>query len=115
MNNRIDKVNSLLEHEISKIILQDFRLPGILTTITHVNTTANVIETKVYISVFPEEKSGTAMKILNQNIYEIQQQINRKLNMRPIPKIIFVHDKETAKANYIEQLFDKIEKKRKMG
>ena len=85
-----------------------------MITVNRVDTTANVIEAKVYISVFPDEKVGEVMKMLNRNIYEIQQQINKKLNMRPIPKIIFAHDKETAKADHITQLFNQIEKRGKL-
>ena len=113
MTKRIDRLNSLLEQEISQIILHDFRLEGVMITVNRVDTTANVIEAKVYISVFPDEKVGEVMKMLNRNIYEIQQQINKKLNMRPIPKIIFAHDKETAKADNIEQLFDRLKKEGK--
>ena len=55
MPNRIEKVNSLLEHEIGKILLHDFAFnPEILVTLTRVDTSSNLIEAKVYISVFPE-------------------------------------------------------------
>jgi ribosome-binding factor A len=103
--NRIDKVNSLLEHEISKIIQREISFPdNILATLTHVKATANLIEAKVYISVFPEEKADEAMKTLKKEVYSIQQEINKKLNMRPIPKIIFVIDKKEAEANRVEEL-----------
>ena len=56
--NRIEKVNSLLEHEIGKIILKDFAFsPEILVTLTRVVSSSNLIEAKVYISVYPEEKA----------------------------------------------------------
>ena len=46
--NRIEKVNSLLEKEISKIIQREIMFSGgVLVTLTHVEATANLIEAKV--------------------------------------------------------------------
>ncbi len=109
MNNRIEKVNSLLEHEIGKILLRDFAFsPEILVTLTRVDTTANLIEAKVYISVFPDIKADPIIRALNKSVYDVQCKINRTLRMRPIPKIKFVRDKDIAKAGKIEELLAKV-------
>ena len=108
MNTRIEKVNSLLEHEISKILLKDFAFsPEILVTLTRVDTTGNMIEAKAYISVFPEEKSAGILNALQKSTYDIQYQINRTLRMRPVPKIRFVKETEISKAAKIEELLVK--------
>ena len=119
-NNRIEKVNSLLEHEVGKIILKEFYFPGSMITLTRVDCSANLIEAKVFISVYPEAKLEEIVEILNRSVYDIQHQINRLLRMRPIPKIKFVKDKELIKVGKIEELLvkikeeEKIEKKRKI-
>lgn len=113
MNNRIEKVNSLLSQEIGKIILKDFNFEGAMVTLTHVDATANLIEAKVYISVFPEDKGDEVFKILNREVYDIQQKINKKLNMRPIPRIIFVKDEKIEEAAKIEELLGKLKKEQK--
>ena len=122
MNNRIDKVNSLLEHEISKIILRDFDFPGVMVTLTHVNATANLIEAKAYISVMSgpaqnhsdieagKEKTDEIINILNKNVRDIQRKINKMLNMRPIPRIIFVKDEKISEAARVEALLEKIKR-----
>lgn len=109
MPKRIERVNSLLEHEISGIIQREIVFPdGVLVTLTHVDATANLIEAKAYISVFPEEKAEGVLKILKKEVYGIQKQIDKKLNMRPIPKIIFVADKKEAEAGNIEELLNRL-------
>lgn len=114
MTNRIEKVNSLLEHEISKIIQRDISFPdNFLATLTRVSASPNLIQAKVYISVFPEDKSGTAVNILNKDVSNIQHKINKKLNMRPIPKIIFVADKDEAAAGRIEEILSRLKKTKK--
>ena len=108
MTERIAKVNSLLEHEISKILLRDFNFQEALVTLTHVDASANLIEAKAYISVLPEEKTDKIIEVLNKGVYDVQQKINRLLNMRPIPKIMFKRDKEAIKAGRVEELLEKI-------
>jgi ribosome-binding factor A len=109
MSNRIEKVNSLLEHELGRIILRDFALsPEILITLTRVNTTSNLIEAKAYISVFPEQKAEGVIRALNKSVYDIQYKINRTLRMRPIPKIKFVKETEISRAAKIEELLVKV-------
>lgn len=110
--NRIEKVNSLLEHEISKIILNDFDFSGALVTLNHIETTGNLIEAKAYISVMPEEKTGHVVAVLNRGVYRIQQEINKKLFMRPIPKIIFVKDDKIAEAARVENLLNQLKKEK---
>ncbi len=110
MTNRIEKVNSLLEQEISKILVRDFGFTDCLVTLTHVDTSPNLIQTKAYISVMPEEKTDHVIGALNKGVYSVQQKMNRTLNMRPIPKIMFAADKEIAGASRIEELLEKIKK-----
>lgn len=111
--NRIEKVNSLLLQEIGKIVLQDFDFPGTLVTLTRVQATSNLIEAKVFISSFPEKNTDKIADILNKNISDIQKQINRKLNMRPVPKIRFVKDTNPQKVGRIEELLQSLKKDEK--
>ena len=113
MSNRIEKVNSLLEREISNILLRDFHFAESVVTLTRVDTTANLIEARAYISVFPDEGSDKIIKVLNKGVYDVQQKINKKLNMRPIPKIIFVKDNVIAEAAKIEGLLESLKKDKK--
>jgi ribosome-binding factor A len=114
MSNRLEKVNSLLEHEIGKILLRDFAFsPEILVTLTRVDCSSNLIEAKVYISVFPEEKSAGILNALQKSVYDVQHQINRTLRQRPIPKIKFVKETAIAKAGKIEELLTQLKKDEK--
>lgn len=103
--NRIEKVNSLLEQEIGKIIQRDFEFsPNTLTSVTHVDTSANLIEAKVFVSVFPDEKADEIIAKLNRGVWSIQKKIDKLLKMRPIPKIIFRKDSHPKTASRVEEL-----------
>ena len=106
------RVNQLIKKELSKILLQEIDFPrGILATMTRVETSVNLQESKVYISVFPEKEGVKILEILNKSVYRLQQKLNRRLKMRPLPRIRFAEEKATAEAGRIEELIEKIHKK----
>jgi len=114
MTNRINRVNSLLEKEIGQIISREISFPdNLMVTLTRVDATANLIQARVYISTLPETKLEVALKILNKSVSLIQHKINKKLNMRPIPKIMFVKDEAISKAGRIEELLGKLKEEQK--
>ncbi|HLD70414.1 MAG TPA: 30S ribosome-binding factor RbfA [Negativicutes bacterium] len=110
MSERLNKVNSLLEQEIGKIIFRDFNFHGALVTLTHVDATANLIEARAYISALPEDKTDAAVKTLNWGVADVQKKINQKLNMRPVPRISFLKDEQIAEASRVEELLEKLKK-----
>ncbi len=110
---RIQRVNQLIKKEISQIILREFDFPkNILVTVTRVDASRNLIHAKIYISVMPENETQQISEVLNQKIYDVQQRLNKRLKMRPIPKINFVVEKETAQAGKIEELLEEIKIKK---
>ncbi len=114
MANRVQRVNSLLEREISKILFKDFDFSDkALVTLTHVETSANLIEAKAYISVLPDSKFDEVLKTLKKGVYSVQHKINRTLKMRPVPKIKFVKDENISKAGRIEELLGKLKNSEK--
>lgn len=114
MSNRIDKVNSLLEREISKILQRDFDFSsdGIVTLI-RVDASANLIQAEAYISVMPDSKADRIVGILNKAAFTVQRKVDKILRMRPVPKIIFVVDKTEAKAGRVEQILAELKNKKK--
>ena len=113
MTERILKVNQLLKREIGRILLRETDLPDeAFVTITRVDASLNLQQAKVYISVIPEEKSKETLKILDKQIFSIQQSLNKKLRMRPVPKIIWTAETMTGEAARIEEIMREVQKNR---
>lgn len=108
MNNRIQRVNEVIKEELGRILIRELDLSGVLVTITRVDTSANLQEAKIYVSVMPIDRSDEIFDFLNKNIYDIQQELNKRLNMRPVPKIIFKKEEKTQEAARIEELLEEI-------
>ena len=113
MSNRIQRVNQLLKEEIGGILLKEIDLSGFLTTITRVDASPNLQTVKVYVSVMPENQTDKVFMILNKEVYNIQQELNKRLKMRPVPKIKFEKEKRTKEAARIEGILEKINNEKK--
>lgn len=113
MKQRLARVNQLIKKELSQIILREVDFPeGVLATITRVETSANLIESKIYLSAMPASEISDVLGILNRQIYFLQQKLNKRLKMRPLPKITFIREKKTAEAGRIEELLEEIHKEK---
>jgi len=111
MTNRLKQVNELIKEELGKIILQEVEFPKEnLVTISRTDTAPNLSESRVYVSVIGKDQDQV-LSLLKRKIYDIQHILNRRLNMRPIPKIVFRMEKETERAAKVEELIEKIKKK----
>ena len=103
-----------MKKEVAQIILREVDFPpGVLVTVTRVESSDNLIQAKVFISVFPEDKISQVIKILRDQVFSLQQILNRKLKMRPVPQIIFIGEKLTAEADRIEKILEGLKKKKK--
>ena len=110
---RTPKVNALMKKELGQILLREIEAPeGAFMTLTRVDASPNLQQAKVYISVMPEDKAKAVLKALSQNIYEVQQILNARLKMRPVPKIKWVLETATSEAQRIEELLDEIKRKK---
>jgi len=104
---RIQKVNELIKREVSGIIDREMNFNNdTLVTVMRVEAAQNLSEAKVYLSVLPENKKLEALQLLNENIYELQQLLNKDLKMRPVPKISFHIDKGQAKAEEVYKILN---------
>ena len=111
MADRAIRVNQLIRKELSQIILREVEFPSdTLVTLTRVETSSNMIESKIYISCLPETQKEKVLSILKSAIWRLQQLLNKRLRMRPIPKIIFLEEKETFEAGRIEETLEKLKK-----
>lgn len=108
MSSRIHRVNQLIKEELGKILLREMDFGDALVTIIDVDTTPNLIQSRVKITVMPESQEQRALSSLNRNIYDLQQIFNKKVNMRPVPKIEFQVDKSAKKSYEIEKVMEEI-------
>ena len=98
MSHRTEQVNSLLVTEISKIIARGIEPPqGSLITVMRAEVTPDLKEAKIFVSILPEAKTGTALELLKRRTGEVQRVLNKKLTMKFSPHISWGLDVTTRK------------------
>ncbi len=109
MSFRIQKVNSLIREQIGEILTRELDIkPGVFLTIAKVDTTKDLRYTHIFVSVFPEKEGHYVEVALRNEKNSIQKKLNRRLNMKILPKILFKIDTTEAEADEIEKILREI-------
>ena len=87
---------------------------GVFVTLTEVKSSANLQEATVKVSALPEKERKRVLARLKKNIYALQKILDKRLFMRPVPKIQFMIDKSQEEAAQIEQLLTKIKNEKRI-
>ena len=100
---RIERLSELFREQIAGIIDREVEFAeGAFVTVTRVEISPDARHANVYITVLGVERRD-ALAILEQNVYHIQQIINRTMRMRPVPKIRFAIDEAEERREKVEE------------
>ena len=111
MAERISKINKLIKRHASDIILKELSFKeGVFLTVVKVDTTPDLRYARIFVSVYPEENTNYALESLKKEIYKIQGEINKRLAMRPLPRVEFRLDTTESKADIIEKILKEVKK-----
>lgn len=100
---RYERVSSLIQAELNKIILREIETPGVLITITQIEVAKDLERAIVYFSVLPSDKAREVLGVLNKNRAHLQYLLMKKINIKPMPKISFKIDYGPEKAAQVEK------------
>ena len=105
MTERMMRVNSMIEHEITILIneIVDFK-PGVFATVLKVDTLIDFSQTKVFIAVFPSDQKEYVMKTLENEKRLLQKKMNKKLHLKTLPKILFVYSEVGENVDELENI-----------
>ena len=104
---RQGRIAELLQRTVGEIILNEAGIESTMLTVSSVVLSPNHQHVTIVISVFPENKKEEAMSLLKEKTWAIQQALNKKLRMRPVPKIRFELDNSEEQARKILDILDK--------
>ncbi len=109
--------------EIQGVLNQVFQhlgltmIDGGMVSIASVKMTPDLLEARVYISLFKVNDPKTAMKKLDDRSWEIKKELAAaiKHQVRRIPELKFYLDDTLDYVFKMEEVFDKIKKEEKSG
>jgi ribosome-binding factor A len=100
---RPDRVTSLLQDQLNKLMLREIDIPDVLITITDVHVSKDVTEAMIKVSVIPSEKGEEVLEILQKAKRGLQWKLVRMMNIKPTPHIDFKLDHGTENAAKVEK------------
>lgn len=110
MSERIIRVNELVKIELSQILLEErFFDPSVLVTVMSVDTSDTIEDSTVWISVLPKDREGYVLETLKSESRHIQQILNRRIEMRFVPRIHWKIDHSESYVEKIDEAFKHIE------
>ena len=107
---RQNKIARLIQKELSDIfLLQTKAMHGVLVSVSVVRISPDMSYARVYLSVFPSERSEEAVKNINDNMKSIRFELGNRVRhqLRIIPELKFFVDDSLDYAAHIDELLKK--------
>ena len=110
MSIRTERLGSVIQKDIGKILQQNYQPSGTFITVTQVRLTQDLSIAKVYLSIFsPDRDVQPIYKAIDDAQDEIRYQLASKIKnqVRRIPELLFYEDDTAEYVNKMERLFKK--------
>jgi len=117
-NYKKEKLNNFIHQELAEVIRQEVEFgQGVLVSIGEVVCTSDLGVAKVWLSVWPEAAAVKALALLDKQKVLLRSQLAKKIEMRRVPKLRFIIDKDEIEderqRNKVEEILKKIKREEK--
>jgi ribosome-binding factor A len=110
MPSRIEKVNKHIQRTFGEVLHEIADLPpDVLVTVARADTTYNLKSSTVWLYIFPEDKEEEIMLLLKPQMYELQGELNRRLDFKPLPRISLRIDHGAKHSQQINETLGNLE------
>lgn len=118
MSIRTERLASVIQKDLGRILQQNYQPTGAFITVTQVRMTDDLSIAKVYLSVFTQDRDPqTIYQYIDDNQDQIRYELASKIKnqVRRIPELLFFEDDTAEYVNKMEQLFAKARRQREEG
>jgi ribosome-binding factor A len=111
MSHRIERVSSLMRHEISQLLQRQVKDPrlGNFVAVTEVSISPDLRYAKVFVSCMgsEEEKQATLSGLIAASSF-LRNRLAKRLRLRRIPELSFQWDDSIERGDHLLQLIDEV-------
>lgn len=106
---RMRQINELLRNELAVEIHRSLDLPpDVFISITKVKTAPDLHNATVYVSILPDNQTGSILQLLEKKIKWLSHEIAPRLSMKHMPRLHVRLDETERQAAHIEQILDSL-------
>lgn len=110
MSKRIQRINELLQREISDQMRTNYRSEAVKITISGVETSADLRNTRIFYSVLGDETDQLAAKKLFRKIgKDLHARVSKVVIMKYFPRFEFLYDPSLERGSNILNLLDELD------
>ena len=93
-SNRIGRINEEIRKELSALLrtVKDPRVAEAMLTITHVDTTPDLRQSRVYVSALNCKNEKEMMKGLKSAAGFLRRELGNRIDLRYTPELLFIAD-----------------------
>jgi ribosome-binding factor A len=108
-SNRVDRVNSLIQQLLGRVLLEFFHDGEAIVTVSRVICSKDLRWVKAFVTIANAKVDTPIMAKLRKHVYEIQGVLNEELQMKIVPRVSFHLDTSARYAAHINDIFKQIE------
>lgn len=109
---KAQQLDQIIKHYIAEIIISEIEAPNFLITISEVRCSSDLSHAKIFVSILPDNFSGTALKRLRGKSGHLSKILKSRANLVRVPKLLWSIDDGLKISSKIDEVFDEIEKER---
>ncbi len=111
MAHRMERVNTLMQREISELIQRDLRDPRLdeFVSVTEVSVSPDLRHARVFVSSFGgQQKEPQILEALSSAAGFLRSELAKKVRIRRMPELHFQWDNSIEKGDRILRLIDEV-------
>lgn len=105
------KVSKMIQQDISDIFQKEGNgiVKGVMVSVTRVRITPDLSYAKVYVSVFPFDRSDEIIKKIKDQLWQVRLWLGKRAGktLRIVPELVFFADDSMEYAANIDNLLNK--------
>lgn len=110
---RQEKLNILFSQNLGEYLSKNLAVKDSLVTVKEVDIASDLNKAEVKVSILPTKLTGSTLELLRKISKEAAFAVSKKINLRKVPKIVWLIDSSEEKAEKLNKLFDKINQEKK--
>ena len=107
------RINEFIRDHLSEIMHRSLEVtPDRLVTVTRVETSPDLSQAYVYVTVWPKEVRGSTLHQIRKQASQFRGELDDILKRRRTPKLLFRVDEGANEVPHIQQVFEQIDEER---